>query len=274
MNMDSSFETKILEQKTEKLAFSLVVISVLIPAVIIAIGFFGYAELKNSIKEINSNKEKSLSKLSSEFKDTIFKNASKTEAVESRINDLEARIKSFSNETDTLNKKIVSLNSTLGNELQKKITTGTEQSAKNSRSIKSVSEAAESLKNTVEKLSKEVRSNTQHITKTQDILNKIGDSTDYQKTFNEKIDSIKNEVLAISKKSEALYKEIESLKNNKELSDIKNEIKTLSMEIKKKEIEERITKKRLDDIESFLKNQSSDNSGFSEKNLLEQDLKE
>jgi Tfp pilus assembly protein PilV len=78
MNMDNSFETKLLEEKTEKLGFSLVVISVLIPVVLIAIGFFVYADLKKSIDELNSSKEKNLKKMSSQLEDTIFKNASKT----------------------------------------------------------------------------------------------------------------------------------------------------------------------------------------------------
>jgi chromosome segregation ATPase len=273
MNMDNSFETKILERKTEKLAFSLVVISVLIPAVIIAIGFFGYAELKNSIKELNSNKEKSLTKLSSEFKDTIFKNASKTEKIESHIKDFEDKITNYSNGIDILKKKIEILSSSC-DELEKKLNSELQISNKNKTTIISISKNLAHLQKDHNNILGNVNTNKENIEKSLKIIENFKEQNDLKKIMDQKINAINAKMLEISKATDFLNKEVSNLKNNNLISELKKELENINKEIKKREVEERITNKRINDIENFLKSNNSENSIFQEKNLLEQDLKD
>jgi hypothetical protein len=55
---------------------------------------------------------------------------------------------------------------------------------------------------------------------------------------------------------------------------VSNDLENIYKEIKKREIKERIIEERLDQIEKFLKENDFEYSGFSEKNLNDQNIKE
>ncbi|MDY0132134.1 MAG: hypothetical protein RBR53_05645 [Desulforegulaceae bacterium] len=251
MNMDNSFETKLLEEKTERLGFSLVVVSVLIPVVLVAIGFFGYAELKNSINELNSNKEKSLTRMSSEFENTIFKNASKTEKIESKITDFEDKIKTFSQDILSLDKKISKLDSGI----EKQLNPGLDKINKNSLLINSISGSVSNIKNAGDKNSSEIKSISKTLLETQNSIKALSSKT-----------------AEFSKTAVSLSKEIELLKTKINSNNALEQIENIYKEIKKREIKERIIEERLDQMEKFLETKNFEHSGFSEKNLIEKDI--
>jgi chromosome segregation ATPase len=260
--MDSSFETKVLKEKTEKLGFVLVIVSVLIPVVLIAIGFYGYAELKNSITTLEQARESNIKKAASELENKIFKTSAKTEELESRLTDFKTTIDSNTSRIKEVSTNINNDRQKLFSDLKKNIKDNSVKTEKNSGQIQSLIDESNKLQKQIKESLSSFAKLEKNYTEIKNRQNEILKRIDENKSV---IPGLKSTISDIEQKMETFTDQettFEDLK--KSLGNLNKTIET--------------NKKRTDNLEDkiiFLENEMNKNSDLTPGNnsaIIEQDI--
>lgn len=278
MAMDDSYETNLLEQKTEKLGIKLAIISVLIPVIVFAAGFFVYTDIQKSIAEIQNSKKQEMANINTSIEDKIFKSSSKTAELESKLSDykdildktattlasLEKSYKDINFKVEkSTDKDDISKNSKLLKSIETKVN-------ENHSQIKKIASSHAELKESFNKLENKISKSQTELSSLDEKINDLTTANDELKSFAaSKNSELQNQIHAQIKE---LEKNIQSSRQKDAIEKLNKSIDQLFKEAKKREIETRNLKDRLILIEKKLQNGSQAVPGNINKGLIEQNI--
>ncbi|PIE74618.1 MAG: hypothetical protein CSA18_03970 [Deltaproteobacteria bacterium] len=254
MQMDNSFETKMLEERIDKLGIRIAFVSVLIPVILLTIGFFGYSELKKAINVLEISDKNHIKKKSSILEYKLFK-------VSSKVEKLEKSLEKYKNELETIKKS-----------LEKDYNKISSNFIKNEKSrLKAIQSNTRDIKNLKSETLKKLQQTDKMVLLTENLSKEI-------KKIIDNLENFKNEN---KKNITALIKDIKQIKidsdknllqQKKQAQKFEKDLTLIFKNLKKREIETRHLSDKLSSLEKQ-KSKNTDKNGENNE-LLEQPLEE
>lgn len=252
--MDNSFETKMLEERIDKLGIRIAFVSVLIPVILLTIGFFGYSELKKAINVLEISDKNHIKKKSSILEYKLFK-------VSSKVEKLEKSLEKYKNELETIKKS-----------LEKDYNKISSNFIKNEKSrLKAIQSNTRDIKNLKSETLKKLQQTDKMVLLTENLSKEI-------KKIIDNLENFKNEN---KKNITALIKDIKQIKidsdknllqQKKQAQKFEKDLTLIFKNLKKREIETRHLSDKLSSLEKQ-KSKNTDKNGENNE-LLEQPLEE
>lgn len=267
MSMDNSYETRILEEKTDKLGLKLIIVSVIIPVILLAVGFFAYSDIKNNIMEISKETENQSNKISQEVQNKIFDLSSKAEALESKLSDYEEKMKQSELIIQKIKKEYGQKLKGIKSDVKKNIQQDVSKIGDNKKRINTLARELKTNKSKIKKLqnlsSESKKESRKLLEEIKGINAEIGLINENQNQFLGFQKSVDLKIKEADKKLKTELKKIDVSKLNKSID-------SLYREIKKNEIETRILKDKLSALEKQKKGINSSPPPLTEHDIVEE----
>jgi len=269
MSIDPSYEIKILEEKTDKFGFRLIIVCTLMSVIFLTSGFFVYINLQKEIDKSAKEKSELFNQLSNKVENKIFNISSKADSLKNKLNKYEIKFKSSLNLMDHLKTDYTDKFNSIQSEIEKDVKKDIVKIYQNRELIRSLGKELNKKTDAITKLRKNLAGLNKNLNKKMSVIRISGKKQRSQ---------IFSKLKELQKNQGFLTKRLDKLQeNNKRIADIKlliNKLAALS-EKNKKDIDQIFIELKKNQIEMRKVNEKIDQKLLrkrSNSDLIEQDL--